>query len=84
MKLACQVWALSHGVAMLAMRDQLQKGFGVDPQEILLEGVERLVAGAMARAGRPASAPSPHRRMILTNRKYCRATLLQARGHYHM
>jgi AcrR family transcriptional regulator len=58
MKLACQVWALSHGVAMLAMRDQLQKGFGVDPQEILLEGVERLVAGAMARAGRPASAPS--------------------------
>lgn len=53
MKLACQVWALSHGVAMLAMRDQLQKGFGVNPQEILLEGVERLVAGALARAGRP-------------------------------
>jgi AcrR family transcriptional regulator len=57
-KLACQVWALSHGVAMLAMRDQLQKGFGVDPQEILLEGVERLVAGAMARASRALPQPA--------------------------
>jgi AcrR family transcriptional regulator len=51
MKLACQVWALSHGVAMLAASGQLQHGFGVNPQDLLTEGVERLVAGALARTG---------------------------------
>lgn len=48
--LACQVWALSHGVAMLSASGQLQDGFGVKPQELLLQGVERLVRGAMALA----------------------------------
>jgi AcrR family transcriptional regulator len=51
--LACQVWALSHGVATLAATGQLQHGFGVNPQNLLLEGVERLVRGALAPA-RPA------------------------------
>jgi AcrR family transcriptional regulator len=46
-RLACQVWALSHGVATLSAVGQLQRGFGVDPQELLLEGVERLVRGAI-------------------------------------
>lgn len=50
LKLACQVWALSHGVAMLSASGQLQNGFGVKPQELLLEGVERLVRGALALA----------------------------------
>jgi AcrR family transcriptional regulator len=53
MKLACQVWALSHGVAMLSASGQLQAGFGVNPQDLLVEGVERLVSGALARARRP-------------------------------
>jgi AcrR family transcriptional regulator len=48
LKLACQVWALSHGVAMLSASGQLQHGFGVNASELLLEGVERLVRGAMA------------------------------------
>ncbi len=56
LKLACQVWALSHGVAMLAASGQLQNGFGVNPQELLTEGVGRLVAGALAQAGQPATA----------------------------
>ncbi len=49
LKLACQVWALSHGVAMLSASGQLQRGFGVNPQELLMEGVERLVRGALAK-----------------------------------
>jgi AcrR family transcriptional regulator len=53
LKLACQVWALSHGVAMLSASGQLQNGFGVKPQELLLEGVERLVRGARALANNP-------------------------------
>lgn len=51
LKLACQVWALSHGVAMLSASGQLQGGFGVKPHDLLLEGVERLVRGALALAG---------------------------------
>jgi AcrR family transcriptional regulator len=47
LKLAGQVWALCHGVAMLSASGQLQNGFGVKPQELLLEGVERLVRGAL-------------------------------------
>lgn len=50
LKLACQVWALSHGVAMLSASGQLQNGFGVNPQELLMEGVERLVRGALSQA----------------------------------
>ncbi len=50
LKLACQVWALSHGVAMLSASGQLQRGFGVNPQDLLIEGVERLVRGALAKA----------------------------------
>jgi AcrR family transcriptional regulator len=45
--LACQVWALCHGVAMLSARGMLQTDFGVDPKALLLEGVERLVRGAV-------------------------------------
>ncbi len=45
--LACQVWALCHGVAMLASKGMLQQGFGQNPQALLLEGVERLVRGAV-------------------------------------
>ncbi len=56
LKLACQVWALSHGVAMLSANGQLQDGFGVNPQDLLTEGVERLVRGALATAGHPISA----------------------------
>lgn len=47
--LACQVWALSHGVAMLSAKGMLQTGFGQNPQQLLLEGVERLVRGAVTR-----------------------------------
>jgi AcrR family transcriptional regulator len=47
--LACQVWALCHGVAMLSSRGMLQDGFGIDPQAMLVEGVERLVRGAVRR-----------------------------------
>lgn len=54
--LACQVWALSHGVAMLSAKGMLQKGFSINPQDLLLEGVERLVRGAV---GRPTPAPAP-------------------------
>ncbi len=45
--LACQVWALSHGVAMLSAKGMLQRGFGMNPQTLLLEGVERIVRGAV-------------------------------------
>lgn len=45
--LACQVWALCHGVAMLSAKGMLQDRFGMKPQELLLEGVERLVRGAV-------------------------------------
>jgi AcrR family transcriptional regulator len=51
LKLACQVWALSHGVAMLSASGKLEDGFGVNPQELLIEGVERLVRGALSMAG---------------------------------
>jgi AcrR family transcriptional regulator len=54
--LACQVWALSHGVAMLSASGQLDSHFGVDAQALLVEGVERLVTGAMARRPAPAAA----------------------------
>jgi AcrR family transcriptional regulator len=47
--LACQVWALSHGVAMLSANGMLQRSFGRKPQDLLLEGVERLVKGALKR-----------------------------------
>jgi AcrR family transcriptional regulator len=49
-RLACQVWALSHGVAALSAVGQLEHGFGVNAQDLLLEGVERLVRGALAGA----------------------------------
>ncbi len=55
-RLACQVWALSHGVALLSASGQLEKGFGVNPQELLIEGVERLVRGALSGAGKAPSA----------------------------
>jgi AcrR family transcriptional regulator len=47
MRLACQVWALSHGVAMLSSGGRLEKGFGVNPRTLLIEGIERLVRGAL-------------------------------------
>jgi AcrR family transcriptional regulator len=47
MMLACQVWAYCHGVAMLSARGMLETGFGVDPQALMTEGIERLVRGAV-------------------------------------
>jgi AcrR family transcriptional regulator len=52
LRLACQVWALSHGVAMLSAGGRLEKGFGVSPRVLLLEGIERLVRGALPGASR--------------------------------
>jgi AcrR family transcriptional regulator len=52
--LACQVWALSHGVATLSAGGRLQRGFGVDPQKLLIEGIERLVRGTLPAAPAPS------------------------------
>jgi AcrR family transcriptional regulator len=54
--LACQVWALSHGVALLSVGGRLEKGFGVNPRKLLIEGIERLVRGTLP-AARTASRP---------------------------
>jgi AcrR family transcriptional regulator len=54
--LACQVWALSHGVATLSVGGRLEHGFGVSPRHLLIEGIERLVRGALP-AARPSARP---------------------------
>jgi hypothetical protein len=41
---------------MLSASGQLDTHFGVDAQALLVEGVERLVTGAMARRPTPAAA----------------------------
>jgi hypothetical protein len=43
---------------MLSASGQLENGFGVNPQDLLTEGVERLVAGALARTGARPGQPS--------------------------
>ena len=54
-RVAYQVWALSHGLAMLAAAGQLPSAAGLQPAALLRDGVGALLRGAAA-AGRPARA----------------------------
>jgi AcrR family transcriptional regulator len=56
--LALEVWALSHGIAMLAAAGQLPKDAGLpDKYELLRAGVLALVQGAVQRARTSEDAP---------------------------
>lgn len=46
--LACQIWALSHGVATLTASGRLCGFLGGSPEAILMQGVNALVLGTLA------------------------------------
>jgi AcrR family transcriptional regulator len=50
--MACQVWALSHGVATLARAGRIGGAGGADAETVLLSGVEALLQGALAATSR--------------------------------
>jgi AcrR family transcriptional regulator len=57
--LALEIWALSHGVAMLTISGHLAPGrAGCDPAEILASGARALVLAAVAPPSENASLPS--------------------------
>lgn len=49
-RLAFEIWALSHGTAMLAVAGHLDPACGADPSAILEEGAEALIDQALKRA----------------------------------
>jgi hypothetical protein len=53
-KLALQVWALAHGVAMLAVSGHLDPAKGLDPTPVLDAAIRNLMEAAVRRA---AAAP---------------------------
>ncbi len=48
--LALEIWALSHGTAMLAVAGHIDSARGTDPASILERGVEALIEAALKRA----------------------------------
>jgi AcrR family transcriptional regulator len=50
-KLALQVWALAHGVAMLSISGHLDPAKGLDPEPVLDSAIRNLMDAALRRAG---------------------------------
>lgn len=56
--LAMRIWAMAHGVAMLAISGHLAPGrAGCDPRDVLTPGVRALVEAAVREAGAPQAGP---------------------------
>lgn len=56
MLLAVQIWAFSHGIATLERSGRLASG--IDPETMLFQGIEALLAGSAPARQQPASVPS--------------------------
>jgi AcrR family transcriptional regulator len=58
-RLACEIWAFSHGVAMLAVAGHLDGAAGMDPEQLLMRGIDTLIEAAASRAKNRMEAAQP-------------------------